>query len=92
MNAEGGAPPPVASTTPSRVASYREEADLMRAALESLPEELRDVVRLRLLEERTVEETADELALGESAVKHRFRKGAAMYHAQLERLLDARSG
>lgn len=84
---DGHHPPQVSSTTPSRVASYHEEAVLMRDALEGVSEELRDVVRLRLFEERTVDETAQELGLGISAVKHRFRKGAALYKAQLERLL-----
>ena len=81
------APPPVSSTTPSRVASYREEAVVLRAALDSLPDELRDVVRMRLFEEATVEEVAGALDLGESAVKHRFRKGARLYQGTLNRLL-----
>jgi RNA polymerase sigma factor (sigma-70 family) len=80
-------PPLVASTTPSRVASFSEQARRMRAALEYISADLRDVVRLRLFEEFSVEEVAEELGLGVSAVKHRFRRGAALYQRQLERLI-----
>lgn len=83
----GSVPPPVQSTTPSRIASDAEEATLMRTALESLPEDLREVVRRRLFEEQPVAEVAEALALGESAVKHRFRKGAELYRARLESLV-----
>lgn len=85
------APPIVASTTPSKVASDSEHATLMQDALTALDDELRDVVRLRLFEEQLVEDIARELSLGVSAVKHRFRKGAALYHRQLERLLADRT-
>lgn len=74
---------PVASTTPSRAAHHREQARLMLRALASLPEELRDVVRLRLFEELTVERVATELELGVSAVKHRFLKGLKLYRERL---------
>lgn len=84
----GSVPPPVQSTTPSRIASDAEEARLMRAALESLPEELREVVRRRLFEEQPVAEVAAALGLGESAVKHRFRRGAELYRARLEALIS----
>lgn len=87
---EGSAPPPVSSTTPSQIASHLEEAALMRTALGGLAEDVRDVVRLRLFEERSVDEVAAELDLGVSAVKHRFRKGAGEYQARLERLLAER--
>ena len=78
-------PPMVDSMTPSRIASAREQADAMRTALESLPEELIEVVRLRLFEETPVLEVAERLGIGESAVKHRFRKGAALYAQSLQR-------
>ena len=87
LPAESGLVPPpmVDSMTPSRIASAREQADAMRAALESLPDELVEVVRLRLFEEVPVLEVAERLGLGESAVKHRFRKGAALYAQSLQR-------
>ena len=76
-------PPAVASTTPSRIAALREEAESMRQALASLPEDLREVLRLRLFEEMPVQEVAARLGLGESAVKHRFRRAAGLYQARL---------
>lgn len=85
------APSPVVSTTPSQAFYVRERAEVMRAALESLPETLRDVVRLRLFEERSLEEVAQQLDLGVSAVKHRFLKGAAQYRARLQHELRSRS-
>lgn len=79
------------STTPSRIASHREQADVMREALEALPEELREVVRLRLLEEVPTQDVADRLGLGLSATKHRFLKGARLYHEHLRVALATRS-
>ena len=75
---------PVRSTTPSRIAIYREQAGCMERALTSLPEDLRDVVRLRLFEEMSLQEVADQLHLGVSAVRHRLRKGAAVYARVLQ--------
>lgn len=74
---------PRRSTTPSRLAVYREQAEQMSAALSELPGEMRDVVRLRLFEGLQMNEVADQLGIGLSAAKHRFRKGAALYRARL---------
>ena len=81
-----------ASTTPSRIAAYREERAAMQAALGVLPDELRDVVRLRLFEQLTLEEIASRLGIGEPAARQRFRKGAAIYRRKLEAALATRSG
>ena len=35
-----------------------------------------------------VEEVAKRLSIGVSAVKHRFRKGAAAYHRRVQALLE----
>jgi len=78
------------STTPSRVAQHREQADAMRAAVESLPELLREVVRLRLFEEHSPDEIARELDLSTSAVKHRLRRGSAVYRERLAAALALR--
>jgi RNA polymerase sigma factor (sigma-70 family) len=67
------------STTPSRVAIDHERAAAMLAALESIPADLRDVVRMRLFEQRSLEEVAASLGLGIGAVRHRLRKGAEAY-------------
>ncbi len=87
----GGFDLPWESTTPSRIAVYREQAEAMRAALAGLPDDLREVVRLRLLEQLTVEEIAEQLHLGASAVRHRFRKGAELYQQKLTAELATRS-
>lgn len=71
------------STTPSRIASLRDQAAAIVAALAELPEDCREVVQLRLIEGRSTAETARALHLGESAVKHRLRRGAAIYRAAL---------
>lgn len=76
------------STTPSRIAVHRERSQVLRAALASLPDDVRDVVRLRLFEDLSSEAVAERLGLGVSAVKHRFRKGGALYR---ERLAQATS-
>jgi RNA polymerase sigma-70 factor (ECF subfamily) len=74
---------PWGSTTPSRIASQKERAEKMRAALEGLPEDVREVVRLRLFEDLMLEEIAEKLGLGISAVRHRFRKGSELYRRRL---------
>jgi RNA polymerase sigma factor (sigma-70 family) len=84
-------PLPWDSTTPSRMAVYREQAEAMRAALAGLPDDVRDVVRLRLFEQLRVEEIAERLDLGVSAVRHRFRKGAELYQQILVAELGTRS-
>ncbi|MCC7013295.1 MAG: sigma-70 family RNA polymerase sigma factor [Planctomycetes bacterium] len=81
---------PAATTTPSRLAMYREQADAMQRALESLPEELREVVRLRLFEQRPLLQIAAELSIGEAAVRHRFRKGSELYVLRLKSELGSR--
>lgn len=75
---------PASTTTPSRLAMYREQADAMQRALESLPEELREVVRMRLFEQRPLLEIAAHLSIGEAAVRHRFRKGSELYVLRLK--------
>jgi RNA polymerase sigma-70 factor (ECF subfamily) len=81
----------VRSTTPSRIAIYNEQAAAMRAALDTLPDELRDVVRLRLFDQLSLDEIAARLGIGESAVRHRFRKGAELYEARVRAELASRS-
>jgi len=80
---------PSGSTTPSRLAIYREQADLMARALAGLPDDQREVVRLRLFEQASLEEIAERLGLGTSAVRHRFRKGSELYAKRLERALGS---
>lgn len=82
---------PIASTTPSRIAIYNEQSEAMHAALESLPSEQREVVRLRIFEELTMDEVASRLNLSFDAARHRFRKGAFQYERRLSLELASRS-
>lgn len=82
---------PAGSTTPSKLASYREQAAAMHTALDGLPEDLREVVRLRLFEQCPLEEIAHRLDLGVEGVRHRFRKGSEFYERRLRAALGSRS-
>ena len=84
-------PGPPGSTTPSSIAMHAEQAAAMRAALAGLPDALREVVRLRLFDQLTADEVADRLQIGASAVRHRFRKGAALYQQRLVTQLASQS-
>lgn len=77
------------STSPSRIAAHKEQALLMRVALDALDPTLRDVVRLRLFEELSCEKVAERLGLGVSSVKHRARRGMVEYERHLRRLLHS---
>ncbi len=79
------------STTPSRIAVHREQAEAIRAALAELSDELREIVRLRLIEQLSIDEIASRLQLGPSAVRHRFRRGAEIYAARLRDMLASRT-
>ncbi|MBL1216542.1 MAG: sigma-70 family RNA polymerase sigma factor [Planctomycetes bacterium] len=86
-----GLPEAMGTTTPSRIASYREQAEVMRVSVESLPPELRDVVWMRLFEQRPISEIAAQLGIGESAVRHRLRKGSELYQRRMLREFGTRS-
>ncbi|MCE9592596.1 MAG: sigma-70 family RNA polymerase sigma factor [Planctomycetes bacterium] len=84
---------PLDSQTPSRIVSREEKAAITQEALAELPEDLRDIVRMHLIEELTMESIATRLGIGLSAAWHRYRKGTEL----LTRLLrpgagDASSG
>jgi RNA polymerase sigma factor (sigma-70 family) len=79
---------PLDSQTPSRIASKEEKRAATREALSALPPELRDVVRMHLVEEATMEAIAERLGIGLSAAWHRFRKGSEM----LARILPPGTG
>lgn len=99
MKRGGGRPPapmdelpePSGSTTPSRLAIFREQAGAMLEALESVPINCRDVVRLRLFHQMPLAQIADELRLGIGAVRCRFREGASIYRERLRAALISRS-
>jgi len=69
---------PLDSQTPSRIVSKDERRAAAREAVASLPADVREVVRMHLLEEQTMEAIAAKLGIGVSAAWHRFRKGSEM--------------
>lgn len=85
------APEPSGSTTPSRLAIFREQAAAMIDALERVPTDCREVVRLRLFHQMPLAMIADQLQLGLGAVRFRFRAGAAVYREHLRDALISRS-
>lgn len=76
---------PCAQTTPGRAAADRDTADQFEQALAAVPEEWREVVRLRLFEDVTLEAIAARLGLGVEGVRYRFRHGAEAYRRELRR-------
>ncbi|MCC7011148.1 MAG: sigma-70 family RNA polymerase sigma factor [Planctomycetes bacterium] len=85
-------PPIFGSTTPSRVAQLREQASVMRMALEALDDDVREIVKLRVFGELSCDEVAARLGLGVSAVKHRARRGTLEYERRLRTLLGSGDG
>lgn len=77
---------PVATNSPSRVAADGEIAALLQRALDEVPPEWRDVVRLRLFEDRTMEDSGTALGIGEEGARYRFRQGIEVYRRALRRL------
>jgi RNA polymerase sigma-70 factor (subfamily 1) len=76
------------SPTPSRVLMNREAVDEVVALVRRLPEELADVVRLRIYESRTVEETARETGVHKDTVTARLVR-ALEELARLQRSAEA---
>lgn len=81
----------VSSTTPSRLAVYKEQAAAMNEALAGLPPELAPAVRMRIIEQLPIEEIASRLEIGVAAVRHRVRKGSEVYRRRLRTLLSSRA-
>jgi RNA polymerase sigma-70 factor (ECF subfamily) len=80
---------PPGSTTPSRVAGFRERARAMELALEGLEPELRDIVHLRLFEEVPMREVAEQLGLPLSTAKERLLRGVTRYRFRLRQILGS---
>ncbi len=87
-------PWPISSTTPGRLAIYREIAEAMGRALDTVPSESREIVHLRLFEQLDFEEIATKTGVSSAAVSHRFRKGLSLYRRSLrrERLVSTSDG
>jgi RNA polymerase sigma factor (sigma-70 family) len=84
-------PGPVGSTTPSRVAIYREQAAAMQAALAGLPDKFREIVGLRLFEQLSLREIAERLGTNISTVRRRVREGAELYQSRVTAALATRT-
>ena len=69
-------------TSPSGFAMRRESAERVRAALATLPDDYRTVIRLRRIEERPVPEIAAEMGRSENAVR-------ILYFRSLQALREA---
>jgi RNA polymerase sigma factor (sigma-70 family) len=82
--------PPAREMTPPSIAIHAERAQLIRDALDGLPEHYREVLRLRVFEEWDRDRIAGHLGLSIAAVKHRIRLGAALYRDRLTFLLSSR--
>jgi len=79
---------PPNSETPSRTAILRDRARAMEAALETLPEEYRDALRLRLFEQLPLKEVARELDVSLATAKKRVYLGADLYRTALREVLS----
>lgn len=74
------------TATPSRSAVDRELAANLTATLAALPEELREVVFLRLFEGLELEVIGARLQLTLAAVRHRLRRGGELFRTRLGKL------
>ncbi|MGE5173255.1 MAG: RNA polymerase sigma factor, partial [Betaproteobacteria bacterium] len=75
---------PARECTPEKAASSRQTSDVIQKALNSLPEEYREVIVLKHVEELDYHEIADILGVGVNALKVRAHRGREM----LKELLD----
>lgn len=64
----------------------------MREALAALPDDVRDIVRLRVFEQMELAQIAERTGLHLSSVFRRFRKGLTAYHAHLRTALASSPG
>ncbi|HEY3628309.1 MAG TPA: sigma-70 family RNA polymerase sigma factor [Terracidiphilus sp.] len=71
---------------PTEALERKELSDLLRKAIEELPENYRNIILLRDIEEMDVRETAAVLGISEGAVKVRLHRG----RARLQRILAPR--
>lgn len=82
---------PGTTSTPSRSASRREQAATMIQALDCVPPESREIVRLRLFEQMTLQEVGQRLGLTLAVVRRRLRTGSEMFRQRLRQAGIGRS-
>lgn len=78
------------STTPSRIAIYKEQATAIEDALQSLPDDFAIVVRMRIIEQRTIREIAELTGLTVDMVRSRVRRGSELYLDRVRALFASR--
>ena len=75
----------LSSTTPSRTAVTRESVRCLQLALASLPQEYREVIRLRYLEGRSIEEIAATMGRSTNAIRGLCYRAKEKLHDALGR-------
>lgn len=74
---------PPDTLTPSRIAYSRERIESIERSLHSLPEEFRQAVQLRLLEQLPLVDVAAQLDVSLATAKRRVYLGSQLYRARL---------
>lgn len=80
------------STTPSRVAWYREQAYAIQTVIASLPEDLRLILRQRLVDRVPIPQIAERQGLTVSVVRRASRKASELLRARLIAALGTACG
>ncbi len=81
-------PLPPLSETPSRILSLRERRLSMEKALQRLPKEYEEALRLRLFEQLELKEVAKGLGVSLATAKKRVYLGAELYREALSEVLS----
>lgn len=77
---------PSKERTPEQTVSSRQTGDVIQQALNSLPEEYRDVIVLKHIEELDYREISDILGVSVNALKVRAHRGREMLRELLEKM------
>lgn len=83
---------PIAEDTPESILAAREIAEAVNAAMEALPEELRQAVTLREIEGLSYEEIASLMACPIGTVRSRIFRAREAISARVKPLLERQSG
>jgi RNA polymerase sigma-70 factor (ECF subfamily) len=78
-------PFPAASSDPERTMAQRQIQEIVERAIDALPESFRLVFITRVMEEMTVEETAELLCLKQETVKTRLHRARALLRQHVEK-------
>mgnify|MGYP001793412881 CR=1 FL=1 len=83
---------PAWGITPDEIAQDRERKSWVREQIERLPDDYRDIILLRDIEEMDTAETADLLGISTGAVKTRLHRARQALKALLEEALSTHAG